>query len=281
MSDTALAMASICSPLTSFCRLTAYAAVTLAAMPLQGLYLALRLPGATSLPKAYHRLCCRILGLRVHTRGRQSPTHPTLFVVNHSSYLDIAVLGSLISGSFVAKAEIASWPFFGVLAKLQRSIFVDRRASRSKAQRDELQARLEAGDRIILFPEGTSSDGNRVLSFKSALFAVAERRVSGKALTVQPVSVAYARLDGMPMGRSMRPFFAWYGDMELASHMWKAAGLGVVTVVVHFHDPVSMDQFGSRKAMAEYCHRVVSRGLAEALTGRRQPPVPIGAAAAA
>jgi 1-acyl-sn-glycerol-3-phosphate acyltransferase len=281
MSDPALATASICSPILSFCRLTAYVAVTLTAAPLQALYLLLKLPGASTLPKTYHRMCCRALGLRVHRKGRQSSVHPTLFVANHSSYLDIAVLGSLIRGSFVAKAEIAGWPFFGWLAKLQRSVFVDRRPSQSGNHRDELQDRLEAGDKIILFPEGTSSDGNRVLPFKSALFAVAERQVRGGYLTVQPVSVAYARLDGMPMGRAMRPFFAWYGDMELASHMWKAAGLGLVTVVVHFHEPVSMDQFGSRKKMAEYCHAVVSRGLTEALTGRRQVPVPRSAEAVA
>src|SRR3546814_6911519 len=82
--------------------------------------------------------------------------------------------------------------------------------------------RLEAGDDLVLFPEGTSGDGNRVLAFKSALFSVAERRPQGEPLTVQPVSIAYTRLDGLPLGRYLRPFFAWYGDMELGPHLWHA-----------------------------------------------------------
>ena len=150
-----------------------------------------------------------------------SAVRPTLFVCNHSSYLDITVLGSMILGSFVAKTEVASWPFFGMLAKLQRTIFVDRRRHSTHTQRDDLLARLTEGDNVILFPEGTSNDGNRVLPFRSALFSVAEPRRHGggegqiKDLIVQPVSIAYVRLNGLPVGHGLRPLFAWYGDMEL------------------------------------------------------------------
>ncbi len=133
-----------------------------------------------------------------------------------------------------------------------------------------MSARLEAGDSLILFPEGTSSDGNRVLPFKSGLFSVAELEPGGRPLTVQPVSIAYTMLDGLPMGRYLRPFFAWYGDMELVSHLWQWAGLGRLTVVVRFHEPVTLAQFGSRKVLSEHCYAVVSRGMSEALAGRRQ-----------
>ena len=95
----------------------------------------------------------------------------------------------------------------GLLAKLQRTIFVERRANRSAGQRDAMAERLAAGDSLILFAEGTSNDGNRVLPFKSALFSAAERPVNGAAVVVQPVSVAYSRLDGMPLMRHMRPLF--------------------------------------------------------------------------
>src|SRR3546814_20751956 len=143
--------------------------------------------------------------------------------------------------------------------------------------------RLEAGDDLVLFPEGTSGDGNRVLAFKSALFSVAERRPQGEPLTVQPVSIAYTRLDGLPLGRYLRPFFAWYGDMELGPHLWHAIGLGRVTVMVEFHEPVTLDQFGSRKALSDHCHDVVSRGVAAALSGRAQsvpaPPAPVASGA--
>ena len=256
------------SRLTAALRLLVYVLFTFSIMPVQAAAIALGSPLMTSIPLWYHRRCCKILGFRVERRGRQSRDHPTLFVVNHSSYLDITILGSLIPGSFVAKTEVAAWPFFGWLAKLQRTVFVERRALKSAAQRDEMARRLENGDNLILFPEGTSDDGNRVLPFKSALLSVAERRPKGKPLTVQPVSVAYTRLDGLPLGRSLRPHFAWYGDMELAPHLWQLAGLGRLTVVVHFHAPVTFEDFGSRKRLSDHCHAKVAEGLALALSGR-------------
>ena len=178
------------------------------------------------------------------------------------------MLGSLIAGSFVAKAEVADWFFFGWLAKLQRTVFVERRVRRTADQRDVMARRLEAGDNLILFPEGTSDDGNRVLPFKSALLSVAERRPHDQALIVQPVSLAYTRLDGLPLGRALRPLFAWYGDMELAPHLWQLAGLGRLTVVVHFHPPVTLEDFGSRKRLSDHCQAKVAEGVALALSGR-------------
>jgi len=254
-------------------------------MVIQGTALKLKLPLARSFPLWFHRQVCRVLGIRVERRGRQSRVQPTLYVANHVSYLDIEVLGSLVKGSFIAKAEVAKWPIFGTMARLQRSVFVDRRPQKTAAARDEMARRLEAGENLMLFAEGTSHDGNRVLPFKSALFSVAENRPHGKPLTVQAVSIAYARLDGVPMGRFLRPFFAWYGDMDMASHAWNVCGLGKVGVIVEFHKPVTVDQFGSRKALAEYCHAQVTRGVAAALTGRAQlplapPPLPAAVAVA-
>jgi len=194
-----------------------------------------------------------------------------LFAANHVSYADITVLGSVIAGSFIAKAEVADWPFFGWLAKLQRSVFVDRRVRSTITQRDAISRRLGVGDALILFPEGTSSDGNRVLPFKTALFAAAEH---GKGLTpvvVQPVSIAYTRLDGIPIGRLYRPLFAWYGDVDLAPHIWSMIGLGTVEVVVEFHPPTFLSDCGSRKALASYCYARIAGGLAGALFGRPQP----------
>ncbi len=119
-----------------------------------------------------------------------------------------------------------------------------------------------------MFPEGTSDDGNHVLPFKSALFSVAKHRFeSGGSLTIQPVSIAYTRLDGMPIGRALKPYFAWYGDMELASHLWALAGLGIITVEVVFHPPVDTSAFDSRKALAAHCHETVSSGVAAAYSG--------------
>lgn len=266
------------SPTLRVARLALYFAWTVSLMPVQVVGLALRRRWTRTLPVFYHRWCCRILGFRIRVIGAPTATRPVLFAANHISYIDITVLGSLIPGSFVAKAEVAKWPFFGWLAKLQRSVFVDRQVRSTAVQRDAIGARLAAGDALILFAEGTSGDGNRVLPFKSALFAAAQGETDFPSVIVQPVSVAYVRLDGMPIRRLYRPFFAWYGAVDLAPHMWSMVGLGTVDVVVQFHPPAFLADCGSRKALAGYCHARVAGGLAGALFGRPQPmPEPPGA----
>lgn len=273
-----MAAAVFGSPLRALVRLFAYGSFTLLLMPAQALAVLFDLKFNRTLPVWYHQRCCRIMGFRVEVRGDKSTTHPTLYVCNHVSYLDVMVLGSLIEGSFVAKSEVARWPLFGWLARLQRSVFIERRGHKVAESRDELNQRLESNDDLILFPEGTSGDGNQVLPFKSALFSVAERRPHDQPLRVQPVSIAYTRLDGVPMGRYLRPLFAWYGDMELATHLWQVAGLGWATVVVEFHPPVTIDAFGTRKNLSDYCQGQVAAGMSAALSGRPQRPLePIAA----
>jgi 1-acyl-sn-glycerol-3-phosphate acyltransferase len=266
-------IARIGSPVMRLRRLAAYLVVTLALIPVQALGLLLRRRYVASFPRFYHRVCCRILGLRVRRIGRPTTARPALFAANHISYLDITVLGSLLPASFIAKQEVAGWPLFGWLAKLQRSVFIDRQVRSTRNQRDSIAERLDAGEALILFPEGTSGDGNRVLPFKSALFSVAER-TEGGSLTVQPVSVAYTRLDGLPIGRLLRPLFAWYGDMAMAPHLWTVLGLGTVEIVVEFHPPTMLEERGSRKALARYCEDAVGAGLASALSGRRAAAAP-------
>jgi 1-acyl-sn-glycerol-3-phosphate acyltransferase len=250
------------SPLRATIRALLFFGWTILLIPVQALALVFHARLARRLPVFYHRNTCRILGVRTATRGTISTAHPTLFVCNHSSYLDITVLSSLIEGSFVSKAEVADWPFFGLLAKLQRTVFIERRTSQAAAHRDEVGARLDAGDNLFLFPEGTSTDGNHVLPFRSALFSVASREVHGRQIAVQPVSIAYTRLDGIPLGRALRPLYTWFGEMELGSHMWTMASLGSLTVEVEFHPPVTLAQFGSRKALAAHCYEAVAAGLA-------------------
>jgi len=262
-------------------RVIAYCALTFSLMPVQAALLLVRSPLAARLPPFYHRLVCRILGIAIERRGVPSPARPTLFVANHTSYLDIEILGAAIPGSFVSKADIDGWPLFGWLARLQRTVFIDRKRRSVARQRDALSARLRAGDQLILFPEGTSSDGQRLLPFKSALFAAVTESEGAGDIAVQPVSIAYLRLDGMPLGRSYRPLFAWYGDMDLAPHLWTVLGLGRLGVSVTFHPAVRAADFPSRKALADHCASVVAAGLAAALSGRETaPPLPVPAAAA-
>lgn len=260
------------STLLGIFRLSSYIALTLSLLPVQ--YMAVRagLRLRKVLPRRYHRWCCTLLGLDVVSTGQPSAAVPTLFVCNHTSYLDISVLGSLVEASFIAKREVSSWPLFGTLARLQNTVFVDRRARNARQDGQSLQARLAAGDSMILFPEGTSSDGNRTLPFKSALFAVAQAQTGGSTVTVQPVSVLATALDGIPLARAERDLYAWYGDMDLASHIWSMIGVGRITVEVRFHEPVTMDAFGSRKALADHCWRTVADGVSRAAAGRRETP---------
>ena len=269
------------SPTLRLMRLALYFAWTLSLLPVQAVGLVLGCRWTHALPVFYHRWCCRILGFRVRSVGNPTAERPVLFVANHVSYTDITILGSVIAGSFIAKAEVADWPFFGWLAKLQRSVFVDRRVRSTATQRDAITDRLSAGEALILFPEGTSGDGNRVLPFKSALFSAAQRNDIPPVI-VQPVSLAYTRLDGMPIGRLYRPFFAWYGAVDLAPHLWSMVSLGMVEVVVEFHPPTFLSHCGSRKALAGYCYARIAGGVAGALCGRPQPmPEPPGPTRAA
>jgi 1-acyl-sn-glycerol-3-phosphate acyltransferase len=267
------------STLLTIGRLALYVPLTLVLIPVQFAALALDSRLAIRLPVIYHSLVCRIFGIDRVVSGSISTVRPTLFVSNHSSYLDIEVLGSIIEGSFVAKQDVAEWPFFGVLAKLQRTVFVERNRRHVGLHREAMAARFAAGDDLILFPEGTSNDGCRVLPFKSALFSLAEINRGNGPITVQPVSIAYTRLDGIPLGRHMRPFVAWFGDMDLAPHLWVLLGLGRLTVQVDFHAPVTIADFASRKEMADYCERVVGNGVTSAIFGRRRPEIPLRRAA--
>lgn len=209
-----------------------------------------------------------VLRMKVVVRGHLAAQRPLLCVSNHVSYLDIIALGSFVEGSFVAKAEVRGWFGFGFLARLARTVFINRRQSAAARSRDQITDALRRGEPLILFPEGTSSDGNRVLPFRSSLFNVAEQEVDGQPVTVQPVSIAYTRHWGVPMGYGLRPLYAWYGDMDLASHLWEVLLEGGFTVEIDLLEPVTLAQCGDRKALARHCEAAIRRGMNGALNGR-------------
>jgi lyso-ornithine lipid O-acyltransferase len=264
------------SRLVGLIRTIAYITLTLSLMPIQRLGLALKLRYAMDLPRWYHGWACRIFGMKIVVRGTPSPTHPTLFVSNHSSYFDILVLGSLMPCSFIAKADMIDWPLIGQLAKLQRSVFVDRKPVNVGEHSDEISKRLRAGDSLVLFAEGTTSDGNRILPFKSSLLSVAESAPAELNLTIQPVSIVATKLDGMPLGRALRPIYAWYGDMPLMPHAWAAMKAGRLTLEVEFHEPFKAGGM-SRKQITRHCEDAVERGVVRAVTGRPYPGEGAGA----
>jgi 1-acyl-sn-glycerol-3-phosphate acyltransferase len=239
-----------------------FAALTLPLMPLQKCFVWFWPRMARAFPMYYHRLVCRILGIRVELSGKLPKQGPLLIVSNHVSWLDIVVLSAVAPVSFIAKKEVASWPFFGSLARLQRTVFVDRgRRHATASSRDDMSERLRAGDILVLFPEGTSSDGRRVLPFKSSFFGAAE--IDG--VLVQPVSIAYRGHRNLPMNRRLMPFYAWYGDMDLAPHLLEALAAGPVEAAVICHPPLSLSGELTRKALARHAEEQVRRGVALAL----------------
>ena len=203
--------------------LAGFFALTVPLMPVQALLVRVSPSAARRFPHWYHRQVCRLIGVRLSIDGAVAQDKPVLLVSNHTSWLDIPVLSAVAPVSFVAKKEVAGWPFVTWLAKLQRSVFVDRaRRGAVGDSTSEIMRRLEAGDTIVLFAEGTSSDGNRVLPFKTSLFAAAKPAAKGDAAmapdaVVQTLSLVYTRLHGVPFGTRDAPprrLVRRHGDAE-------------------------------------------------------------------
>jgi 1-acyl-sn-glycerol-3-phosphate acyltransferase len=245
--------------------LMSFAGLTLPLMPVQQLFVWFWPRLARALPMHYHRVVLRILGVRLDIDGDVLKHGPAIFAANHVSWLDIVILSSVAPVSFIAKRDVNAWPFFGALARLQRTVFVDRdRRHTTAASRDEMRQRLTEGDMLVLFAEGTSGDGARVLPFKSAFFAAAEH----SGVPVQPLSIVYTGHRNLPMTRRQRPLYAWYGDMEMPPHLWGAVAQGPIEVKIVCHAPLSIADHQNRKTLAKQAEEAVREGLVHALHGR-------------
>jgi 1-acyl-sn-glycerol-3-phosphate acyltransferase len=248
---------------------------TLLAFAIQGV--CILLPGRPKVvfARLYWATFCLLLGLRVQVIGRSAANvlpaeRRVVFVANHSSWLDIAVLGGRLEGCFVSKADVAGWPVVSLIARLGRTVFISRRRAATAQERDDMRLRLRAGDNLILFPEGTTSDGSRVMPFRSAFFAVAE---GADPPLIQPVSVAYDRLAGLPTGRATRPLFAWYGDMDIASHFWRLAQHRGLRATVLLHAPIEPARFANRKELSQAVWRACADGAATLRQNRKARPI--------
>jgi 1-acyl-sn-glycerol-3-phosphate acyltransferase len=245
-------------------RLVLFALCSLVLVPLQMLALA---AGWSSmlhvLPVWFHRALLRIFNVRVIEQGTPPTDAPTIVVSNHVSWLDIPVIGSLHPLSFIAKSEIEGWPVVGLFAKLQRSVFIDRQRRKATAEvNDALAHRLVKGEAIVLFAEGTTSDGNRLLPFRSSLVGAAQTALthdSVERVLLQPLAIAYTSRNGLPVTRRERPFIAWYGDMDLGPHL-KLFIQGIpLDVVVTWGEPIPFN--GSRKQATAFAEAEVRRAL--------------------
>lgn len=199
----------------------------------------------------------KCLGTKVIVRGQISEHKPTLFVCNHISYVDILIL-SILPGRFVAKQEVKKWPLVGHLATLQNTLYIERKRQAIDEGTKLLEAPLKNGENLILFPEGTTTDNCRVLPFKSSFFDLATKN----DLWVQPVSIAYVGLNGMPMPHIFRKECGWFSEkIELMPHLWFITQLGRVQAVITLHEPLKSSEFRSRKELAKAAEDAVRYGF--------------------
>jgi lyso-ornithine lipid O-acyltransferase len=254
-----------------------FLALTLVLLPFQLVALIFRLPIQRTIPHLYHRILCAVIGIRVRTLGQRSSHFPLLILANHASWLDILVITAQTPAVFIAKKEVRSWPLFGWLARLQRSVFIDReRRHRTGAATAEIADRLLGGDAVVLFAEGTSGDGGRILPFRSALIGAVHHAIARstphETVVVQPLSLAYVRQGGVPIGRASRQRVAWYGDVNLVPHLIGVLRSGAIDVTVSWGEPVAYDIHADRKEIARKAETAVRRMSAAALRGRPSEP---------
>lgn len=213
------------------------------------------------------RLCLRLAGLRLVVRGR--PIARGVLAANHSSWIDILALRSVSLMYFVSKAEVANWPGVGFITRITGTVFIERRRSQAKEQEAVLRERIAADQLLTIFPEGTSTDGLRVLDFKSSLFSALFEDGLGTDIQAQPVTVRYHPNADHSLPRN---FYGWWGDMGFEAHIWdvvtRSRG-GSVEVI--FHPPATASDFDDRKSLADHCYRLVAHGMR---TGQVSTAVP-------
>ena len=249
---------------------------TLIAIPIQSGLLLLPGKGHVRFARVYWWVFCYLFGISLRVvgtpaRGIPDGRRSVVFVSSHCSWLDIPLLGSALYACFVSKDEIANWPLINIVARLGRTVFVTRDRSRTRVERDNMQNRLAAGDNLILFPEGTTSDGTRVLPFRTAFLSIA----LGPEPTplVQPVSLVYDRLAGLPVGRAAREIFAYHGDTSIGTHFWRLAQWRGLRATMLLHPPLDPRAFPDRKALARAAWMAVANGAAAVRQNRPLEPM--------
>ena len=219
------------------------------ALPAQLLVLACtRSRGSMRLPPLFHAAFAAALGLRVEYRGEALEGRGIVHACNHLSYLDVQALGRRLRTRFVAKEDVRGWPLFGLLARLQQTVFISRARHRAGEVGDALAQALASEHGLLLFPEGTTSDGAAVLPFKSSVFAPL---VAIAGLRVQPVRIELLAVDGLAItAGGERDRYAYHGDATLLPHLWRfMAGRGA-ELRVSFLAPIVVGADSERKALA-------------------------------
>ncbi len=240
--------------------------------PLQWLAVRLDWPLQRVIPVLFHRIVCALIGVHIHQRGQRDRHMPLLIVSNHVSWLDICVVSTVAPVVFVAKQEVGTWPIVSLLARLQRTVFIDRtRKMHTGSVTGTMAEHMNKGDAVVLFAEGTSTDGNRVLPFRSALIGAVQQSIAQSAhvetVTVQPLSIAYTHLAGLPLGRALRSRVAWYGATDLLPHLHDVLAMGDIDVTLTWGDPEICDETSDRKEIARRAENTVRKLTVRALRG--------------
>ena len=202
----------------------------------------------------FHKSILWLINININVIGNPSKNKKgILYVSNHLSYIDIPILGSLIPGKFVAKSEISDWPIIGFLCKIGNTIFIKRNIGYLKKNKTLIKNQINNGENILLFPEGTTSDGLRVLDFKSSMFFSLER----EDLIIQPVVIKYKTVNGLPINRYIMPMIAWYGDMELKHHILNVVNSFSISATIIFLKPINSKNYHDRKDMTFMLQNVI------------------------
>jgi 1-acyl-sn-glycerol-3-phosphate acyltransferase len=200
----------------------------------------------------------------VKRSGAAAAGEGTLFVCNHISWLDIAVLGSLLDADFIAKAGVADWPLVGPLSRRTGILLVKRdRRGDTAAQVEQIGAKLRQGRSLVLFPEGTTSDGCAILPFRSSLFAAA-----AEAARIQPIALCYSRRRGEPLDEDEMRAVGWTGNEMLLPNAARVAGMRL-SAEVRMLSPFEPEAGASRKLIADRCREAIEEAYAAMRAGER------------
>ncbi len=227
----------------------------------QTITLWLKRPNWHFFPRLAHKLVCFNLGINVRQIGSPATGKPTLLVSNHISWLDIPAVGATARVSFVAKSEVGRWPIVGFLADLQKTIYVDRqRKTDTRRVTSEMSERMSSGQPVLLFAEGTSDIGLHVLPFRSALVGSTQMAMKDDAIAdlyIQPMTIAYTHLNGLPISRAARSKIAWIGDMGIEDNIGDILASGTKSVTIMFGEPILFSRDDDRKLVTKKAEQAV------------------------
>jgi len=238
---------------------------TLALVPFQLVYMLVvwRPRRQSPIVRAWFVFVRELLQIKVTLIDRKNLSRrQKIFLGNHISYLDIIVLGAAFDCFFVAKSDVASWPVFGFLSKIGGTIFISRQRTQIKNQIPLLKKHIERRKSLFLFPEGTTSNGRRVLPFKSSLLNVLP--LLHKKPVIQPISLAYTHINGRHMAtQEDYDTAAWYGDMTLAPHLWNVFKQQSLHATIYVHPKLGFYEVSDIKRLTAEIQEKVSEGFAK------------------